>query len=63
MKSSQTGAMRAFKVLKFKGLHFKFDIEISKLKRSRYAVTAWFFDKTERERAKEESKLQGNSAL
>lgn len=29
--------------------------------RFRYAITVWFFDKTERERAKEDSALEGNS--
>lgn len=37
--------------------------EVQPAFRPRYAITVWFFDKTERERAKEESALEGISAI
>lgn len=37
--------------------------EVQPAFRTRYAVTVWFFDKSERDRAKEESALEGISAM
>lgn len=51
-----------FLSVKIYGLEFVFKfLKNCENNRFRYAVTVWFFDKTEREKAKEESALEGNS--
>lgn len=64
LNSSQTGANTGkFLSVKIYGLEFVISLifENCENNRFRYAITVWFFDKTERERAKEESALEGNS--
>lgn len=50
-----------FLSVKIYGLEFVISFENCENNHFRYAITVWFFDKTERERAKEESALEGNS--